>query len=151
VVVVMTAAWKDRATGAAPYASRGLRGRVKGRTVRMFGFATRVEARRALEHAHRVLERWQVRQRTASKGSDRWRLAPEVRSFAGRVLRLEATGAGDRHWGFEITVPPALGAEGARLAARLVYHALADRGTRYQATSGAEKQSSRQPTMRRSP
>ena len=117
----------------------------------MFGFATRVEAQRALEHAHRVLERWHVRQRTASEASNRWRLAPEARSLASRVLRPEATPAGDGHWGFEITVPPALGAEGARLAARLVYHALADRGTRYQAASGAEKESRRQPTIRRSP
>jgi hypothetical protein len=117
----------------------------------MFGFATWVEAQRALEHAHRVLERWHVRQRTASEGSDRWRLAPEARSPAGTVLRLEASGAGDGHWGFEITVPPALGVEGARMAARLVYHALADRGTRYQAAAGSRKTCRRQPTMRRSP
>jgi hypothetical protein len=117
----------------------------------MFGFATRVEARRALERAHRVLEHWHVRQRTASERSDRWRLGPEASSLAGRVLRPEATPAGDGDWGFEITVPPALGAEGARLAARLLYHALEDRGTRYQAVSGAKKQSRRQPTMRRSP
>ena len=147
----MTEAWKDRAAGHARRTSRGLRGWVKGRTVRMFGFATRVEARQALEHAHGVLERWHVRQRTASEGSRWWLLAPEARSLAGRVLRPEATPAGDGHWGFEITVPPTLGAEGARLAARLVYHALADRGTRYRTAAGAEKQSSRQPTMRRSP
>jgi len=133
----MTAAWKDRAIGPALRASRGLRGWVKARTVRMVGFATRVEARRALEHAHWVLERWQVRQHEASEGFDRSRPAPEARSLAGRVLRLEATPASDGHWGFEITVPPARGAEGARLAARLVYHALADRGTRYQAAAGA--------------
>lgn len=145
----MTAAWKDRATGPAPRASRGLRGWVKAKTVRMFGFATLVEAERALEHAHRVLERWHMRQRTASEGSNRRRLAPEARSLASRVLRPEATPAGDGHWGFEITVPPALGVEGARLAARLLYHALADPGTRYQVAAGAEKVS-RQPTMRRS-
>ena len=104
----------------------------------MFGFATRVEARRALEHAHRVLEHWHVRQRAASEGSDRRCLVPEARSLAGRVLNLEATPAEGGRWGFEITVPPALGAEGARLVARLVYHALADRGTRYQAGAGAE-------------
>jgi len=147
----MTAAWKGRAIGRAPRASRRLHGWVKARTVRMFGFATRVEAQRALERAHRVLERWHVRQCAAGEGSGRWRLAPEASSFAGKVLRLEATGIGDGHWGFEITVPPALGAEGARLAARLVYHALADRGTRYQAVSSSKKQSRRQPTMRRSP
>jgi hypothetical protein len=117
----------------------------------MFGFTTRVKARQALEHAHRVLERWHVRQRTASGGSRWWLLAPEARSLAGRVLRPEATLAGDGHWGFEIAVPPTLGAEGGRLAARLVYHALADRGTRYRTAAEAEKQSSRQPTMRRSP
>jgi hypothetical protein len=80
-VVVMTEAWKDRTAGPARRTSRGMRGWVKGRTVRMFGFATRVEARQALEHAHRVLERWHMRQRTASEGSRWWLLAPEARSM----------------------------------------------------------------------
>ena len=104
----------------------------------MFGFASRVEAQRALEHAEAVLKWWHLRQRTAGEEPSRCRLVPEARSFAVRILRLGATPVGEPHWGFEITVPPSLGAEGARLVARLVYHSLADPGTWYYAAAGAK-------------
>jgi hypothetical protein len=40
-------------------------------------------------------------------------------------------------WGIELLVPTALGADGARVAAHLVRHALVDRGTQYVGTTAS--------------
>ena len=107
---------------------------MSGNWIRIQGFATWVEARRALEKARRVLERWRSRARGHLPGTNA-RIPLSVRSLAGRILRPDTIMGVEGAWGIELLVPAALGADGAQVAAQLVRHAFVDRGTQYIGTT----------------
>jgi hypothetical protein len=65
------------------------------------------------------------------------RIPLSVRSLAGRILRPDTIRGVEGAWGIELLVPTALGADGARVAAHLVRHALVDRGTQYVGTTAS--------------
>jgi hypothetical protein len=109
---------------------------VSGNWIRINGFPTWVEARRALEKARRVLERWRSRARSEMPGANA-RIPLSVRSLAGRIIMPDTIRGVEGAWGIELLVPTALGADGARVAAHLVRHALVDRGTQYVGTTAS--------------